>query len=109
MTPALPPADVFKTLSDPTRLSLLERMMREGELTVGALTAGSGVSQPAVSQHLAALKAVRLVRDRKEGRTTHYAADPSGLKPVTDWLSYYAQFWATGFDRLEQFLNQMDQ
>jgi DNA-binding transcriptional ArsR family regulator len=109
MTPSFPTADVFRTLSDPTRLALFERLAREGELTVGELTAGAGVSQPAVSQHLEKLKLVGLVRDRREGRLAHYSADPAGLKPLTDWLAFYAQFWTDKFDALEQFLNRMDQ
>ena len=43
---------LFRTLADPTRRALFERLCREGEQTVGALTAQSGVSQPAVSKHL---------------------------------------------------------
>jgi DNA-binding transcriptional ArsR family regulator len=55
---------IFRTLADPTRRALFERLCREGEITVGALTAGSGVSQPVVSRHLAMLKQAGLVRDR---------------------------------------------
>src|SRR5262249_41375534 len=47
---------LFKTLADPTRRALFERLCREGDQTVGALTARAGVSQPAVSKHLAVVK-----------------------------------------------------
>ena len=109
MTRAFPPADVFRMLSDPTRLALFERLAREGELTVSELTAGAGVSQPAVSQHLEKLKLVGLVQDRREGRLAHYSADPTGLAPLTDWLAFYSQFWTERFDKLEAFLEHMDQ
>ena len=65
---------LFRTLADPTRRAIFERLCREGEQTVGALTARSGVSQPAVSKHLGVLKQAGLVRDRHEGRQTHYSA-----------------------------------
>src|SRR5262245_59838544 len=101
--------EVFRTLADPTRRGLFERQAREGELTVSALTAKAKVSQPAVSQHLAALKLAGLVRDRKEGRTTHYSCAPEGLKPLINWVEHYTQFWADKFDNLEDILRKMDQ
>ena len=109
MRPAFPATDVFRALSDPTRLALFERLAREGELTVSELTAGAGVSQPAVSQHLEKLKLVGLVQDRREGRLAHYSADPAGLTPLTDWLSFYSRFWTDRFDKLELFLKHLDQ
>ena len=62
---------LFRTLADPTRRAIFERLCREGEQTVGALTARAGISQPAVSKHLGVLKQAGLVRDRHEGRQTH--------------------------------------
>jgi DNA-binding transcriptional ArsR family regulator len=100
---------VFKSLADPTRRGLLERLMREGELTVGALHRPSGISQPAVSKHLFVLKEAGLVRERRQGRQTHYSAVPDGLRPVADWMSHYAAFWSGRFDALEDLLNRMDQ
>lgn len=101
--------EVFRTLADPTRRSLFERLSKEGELTVSALTAKAKVSQPAVSQHLAALKQAGLVRDRKEGRAMHYSIAPQGLKPLINWVEYYGRFWVEKFDALEDLLNRMDQ
>ena len=63
---------LFKTLADPTRRAIFERLIRDGEQTVRALTDKSGVSQPAVSKHLNVLKIAGLVRDRHQGRETHY-------------------------------------
>jgi DNA-binding transcriptional ArsR family regulator len=105
----LPPNELFSTLADPTRRALFERLSREGELTVRLLTAHAGVSQPAVSKHLGVLKHAGLVRDRREGRQTHYSARPQGLAPLIDWMSLYGAFWGDRFDRLESLLNRMDQ
>jgi DNA-binding transcriptional ArsR family regulator len=109
MASAAQQTEVFRILADPTRRGLFERLAREGELTVSALTAKAKVSQPAVSQHLAALKLAGLVRDRKEGRTTHYSCAPEGLKPLINWVQHYTEFWADHFDKLEDFLGKMDQ
>jgi DNA-binding transcriptional ArsR family regulator len=100
---------LFKTLADPTRRALFERLCREGETTVGALTAQSGVSQPAVSKHLAVLRHAGLVRDRHEGRQTYCSAHIEALSPLADWTRQMAGFWQSRFDDLEDLLKRMDQ
>src|ERR1041384_6481187 len=92
---------LFKTLADPTRRAIFERLCREGEQTVGALTAQAGVSQPAVSKHLAVLKQAGRGRARREGRQTHYSAQVAALAPLVDWTSRMAGFWQSRFDDLE--------
>ena len=100
---------LFRALSDPTRRGIFERLCREGEKTVGALTAHAGVSQPVVSKHLAVLKTAGLVRDRHEGRQTHYRAEIRALAPLADWTTEMAGFWESRFDALEDLLKRMDQ
>jgi len=100
---------LFKTLADPTRRAIFERLCREGEQTVGALTARAKVSQPAVSKHLGVLKKAGLVRDRQEGRQTHYSAQLGALAPLIDWTSQMTGFWQNRFDQLESLLKRMDQ
>ena len=100
---------LFKTLADPTRRAIFERLCREGEQTVGARTARAGVSQPAVSKHLGVLKLAGLVLDRQEGRQTHYSAQPGALAPLVDWTSQMTGFWESRFDDLEDLLKRMDQ
>ncbi|MBB3460185.1 helix-turn-helix transcriptional regulator [Rhizobium sp. BK377] len=100
---------LFKALADPTRRAIFERLCREGEKTVGILTVGAGVSQPVVSKHLAVLKAAGLVRDRHEGRQTHYSAEIKALAPLADWATEMAGFWEGRFDALEDLLKRMDQ
>ena len=103
------PDTLFKTLADPTRRAIFERLCRDGEQTVGALTARAGVSQPAVSKHLGVLKLAGLVRDRHEGRQTHYSAQLGALTPLIDWTRQMAGFWQNRFDDLEDLLKRMDQ
>jgi DNA-binding transcriptional ArsR family regulator len=108
VTVAATAEDVFRALADPTRRSIFERLVREGEQTVRALTDAAGVSQPAVSKHLRLLKVAHLVRDRPEGRLVHYRAEPEGLATLAGWLKFYAAFWDEKFDRLEALLQRMD-
>ena len=100
---------LFRSLADPTRRGLFERLCREGEKTVGALTAGAGVSQPVVSKHLGVLKRAGLVRGREEGRQTHYSAQLGALTPLVDWTREMAGFWESRLDDLEDLLKRMDQ
>jgi DNA-binding transcriptional ArsR family regulator len=100
---------LFKTLGDPTRRALFERLARGEALTVRALTSHAGVSQPAVSKHLAVLRRAGLVEARPTGRETHYSARPEGLKPLLGWMRHYATFWEERFDALENLLKRMDQ
>ena len=74
-----------------------------------SLTARAGVSQPAVSKHLSVLKLAKLVRDRREGRETHYCAQPRALVPLVDWMNHYGVFWRDRFDRLETLLKKIDE
>jgi DNA-binding transcriptional ArsR family regulator len=100
---------LFRTLADPTRRALFERLCRDGEQTVAALTARAGVSQPAVSKHLGLLREAGLVRFRHAGRQTHYAAEPAALAPLAEWAGEMTGFWQRRFDDLEDLLKRMDQ
>ena len=102
-------AALFRTLADPTRRAIFERLCRDGEQTVAALTIRAKISQPAVSKHLGVLKQAGLVRDRHEGRQTHYSARPGALSPLIDWTSQMTGFWQNRFDKLEDLLRRMDQ
>jgi DNA-binding transcriptional ArsR family regulator len=99
---------IFQALADPSRRAIFESLTR-GEAAVKDLTARFEISQPAVSQHLATLKAAGLVKGRREGRCAYYRVDPRGMKPLIDWIAHYRAFWAEHVDRLEQLLERMHQ
>ena len=80
---------VFAVLGDPTRRAIFERLRRDGPQNVRALTGPSGVSQPAVSKHLAALRQAGLVHGQREGREMVYRIETKGLEPLLDWTSRY--------------------
>jgi DNA-binding transcriptional ArsR family regulator len=99
---------VMRTLADPTRRAVYERVVRADEITVVELTRGSGVTQGAISQHLKSLRLAGLVVERPEGRKVYYRAQPEGLGPLVDWMSHYGVFWRERFDRLRSLLKEID-
>lgn len=73
---------IFKALADETRLRLVRLLAEQtpdGALCVGALARHLGVSQSAVSQHLAVLRAAGLVVDERRGYFVHYRVDRDRL------------------------------
>lgn len=99
---------VFQALADPSRRAIFESLTR-GEAAVKDLTARFDISQPAVSQHLAALKDAGLVNARRDGRHVYYTVDSRGMKPLIDWIAHYRAFWTEHVDRLERLLDTMDE
>jgi len=98
---------IFQALADPSRRAIFVSLTR-GEAAVKDLTARFDISQPAVSQHLAALKDAGLVNGRREGRYIYYRIEPRGMKPLIHWITHYRAFWTTRVGRLEALLERMD-
>ena len=99
---------IFHALADPSRRAIFESLTR-GEAAVKDLTARFEISQPAVSQHLAALKDAGLVTGRRDGRSVYYRVEPRGLEPLIDWIAHYRAFWTDRVGRLERLLEKLDQ
>ena len=97
---------IFHALADPSRRAIFE-LLTTGEAAVKELTARFEISQPAVSQHLAALRDAGLVDGRRQGRFVYYHVEPSGMKPLIDWVAHYRAFWPERVGRLEQLLEDM--
>jgi DNA-binding transcriptional ArsR family regulator len=85
---------VLEALANPTRRLIFERLAK-GAQPVGKLARDLPISRPAVSQHLAALKAAGLVSDHAKGARRIYRIDPNGLAAIRIWLD---QFWTTTLD-----------
>jgi DNA-binding transcriptional ArsR family regulator len=105
--PSAPETDVFRTLADPTRRAVFERLCRH-EMSVSELKAGFDVSQPAISQHLATLRGAGLVSERREGRFAYYRAEPQALGPLVDWVDRYRSFWPERLENLKAVLKEME-
>ena len=99
---------IFQALADPSRRRIFESLTR-GEAAVKELTARFDLSQPAVSQHLAALKEAGLVHGRREGRCVYYRVEPKGLEPLVGWIAHYRAFWSERVDRLERLLERLEE
>jgi DNA-binding transcriptional ArsR family regulator len=97
---------IFRVLADPTRRAVFERLTH-GEATVKQITARFAVSQPAISQHLGALRAVGLVSERRDGRYRYYRVEPGGLKPLVHWIEHYQAFWLDRLKRLKALLEEL--
>src|SRR6187549_1130725 len=99
---------IFQALADPSRRAIFESLTR-GEAAVKDLKSRFDISQPAVSQHLAALTDAGLVNSRRQGRFVYYRVEPRGMKPLIDWIAHYRAFWMEHVDRLERLLEKMDE
>ena len=99
---------VMRSLADPTRRAVFERIVQTDEATVAELTLGSGVSQSAISQHLRSLKEAGLVADRAQGRNVFYRVEQNGLAPLVDWMSHYGAFWRERFADLRTLLKDIE-
>ena len=99
---------VMRTLSDPTRRAVFERIVAADEISVLELTEGSGVTQGAISQHLKSLRLAGLIAERPEGRKVYYRAEPQGLAPLVDWMGHYGLFWRERFANLRTLLKEID-
>ena len=99
---------IFQALADPSRRAIFESLTR-GEAAVKDLTARFDISQPAVSQHLATLKAAGMVNARRDGRNVYYRVQPRGMKPLINWIAHYRAFWMEHVGRLDQLLEKMDE
>jgi len=98
---------VFRALADPTRRAVFEQLTR-GESAVKDLTARFDVSQPAISQHLAALREAGLVTERRVGRNAFYRVKPTGLRPLVNWIEHYQGFWRDRLEKLSLLLEEME-
>jgi DNA-binding transcriptional ArsR family regulator len=100
-------SQVFQVLADPTRRAVFEKLCRQ-EMSVAEITAGFPVSQPAISQHLGALRRAGLVRERREGRRAYYRSEPGGLDPLAAWMERYRQFWPERLQKLKRVLKGVE-
>jgi len=99
--------DIFRALADPTRRLIFEKLA-SGGMNASALREGIGISQPAVSQHLAVLREARLVREQRQGRIKRYEVDPDGVALIAGWLNRYRAYWPARMDALRSVLGEME-
>lgn len=100
--------EIFGALADPVRLSIVERLLDEGEVSAGALAEPFAISKPAISRHIAVLEKAGVVERRVERQFRFFRIRPQAMRNLDDWIRRYRRFWESSFDRLEQLFPQPD-
>ena len=108
MARAATTSDVFNAIAEPQRREILV-LLRAGERPVTELAQVLGISQPGASKHLRVLREVGLVRDRKAGKQRRYGLAADGLRPVHEWTGGFEQQWNERFDRLDEYVQDLEQ
>jgi DNA-binding transcriptional ArsR family regulator len=108
MARAATTSDVFNAIAEPQRRDILA-LLRAGERPVTEVARALGLSQPGASKHLRVLREVGLVRDRQAGRQRLYGLDARGLRPVHERTGGFERFWNESFDRLDAYVQELQQ
>lgn len=99
---ALP--DLFAALGDPTRFAIVERLLKDGEMSAGALQKGTGISPPAVSRHLRVLRSAGILDRRADRQQRIYSVRPAAVESICAWTMSHRKFWESSLHRLEKAL-----
>ena len=102
-------SDVFNAIAEQQRREILVLLRVAGEGSVTELAQELGMTQPGASKHLRVLREVGLVRDRKAGKQRLYALEAGGLRPVHEWAGGFERFWNESFDRLDEYVQGLEQ
>ena len=96
----------FAALADPTRRAILARLTT-GEASVTELAAPFDMSMPAISKHLKVLERAGLIARGRDAQYRPCRLDAGRLKEVAEWVGEYRQFWEQSFDRLDEYLREL--
>ncbi|TAK72175.1 MAG: ArsR family transcriptional regulator [Dehalococcoidia bacterium] len=108
MTTATPDrlTTTFAALADPTRRAILARLA-SGETSVTELARPFRMTLPAVSKHLKVLERAGLIARGREAQWRPCRLEASPLRDVFDWVEHYRRFWEASFDRLDEYLREL--
>jgi DNA-binding transcriptional ArsR family regulator len=96
----------FAALADPTRRAILARLMT-GEVSVTELAEPFDMSLPAISKHLKVLERAGLIARSREAQWRPCRLEAGPMKDASDWLEHYRKFWEQSFDRLDDYLREL--
>jgi len=99
---------VFQALADPTRRSVIERLV-SGPASTSELAEPFDMALPSFMQHLAVLERAGLVTSTKEGRSRIYRLAPAGLERADGWLADQRRLWERRLDQLDDFLSTLEE
>jgi DNA-binding transcriptional ArsR family regulator len=96
----------FAALADPTRRAILARLAR-GETSVKELAQPFAISAPAITKHLKVLERAGLITRSREAQWRPCQLNATPLRDAADWIEHYRRFWDESFDRLDEYLRQL--
>ena len=99
---------VFRAIADPTRRSIMA-MLTKGEQSLGDIASNYDMTRPAVTKHLKILEEGGLIRVRAQGRERLHTLQPEALRTVSDWVSFFDQFWDEKLENLKQAVEADDE
>lgn len=99
-------ANIFAALGDPTRLSLVTKLIDGNSHSINELTDGTQMTRQAVTKHLTVLQNVGLVSKVKDGRESLYELDPEPLKTLQEYLDIIASQWDEALNSLKNFVEE---
>jgi DNA-binding transcriptional ArsR family regulator len=99
-------SDTFSALSDPTRRAILARLA-SGEASVKELTRPFALTQPAISKHLQVLERAGLISRSRSAQRRPCRLEAKPLKQAADWIEHYRRFFTESFDRLDDYLRDL--
>jgi DNA-binding transcriptional ArsR family regulator len=99
-------SSTFAALADPTRRAILARLI-SGETSVTQLAEPFELSMPAISKHLKVLERAGLITRGREAQWRPCRLEAAPLKDVAEWVAHYRRFWAESFDRLDEYLHEV--
>jgi len=99
-------SQTFAALADPTRRAILARLS-EGETTVNELAEPFDISLPAISRHLKVLESAGLISRGRDAQWRPCRIESASLRSIAVWLEHYRRFWDGSFDRMDDYLNEL--
>ncbi len=97
---------LFAALGDPTRFAIVDRLLRDGELSAGAITQIAPLSKPAFSRHLRVLREAGLIDQRISKQHRIYSVRPEAVREISAWVMDHKSFWENSLDRLGAAIEQ---
>lgn len=97
------PSETFAALADPTRRAILARLA-SGEASVTELARPFDMSMPAISKHLKVLERAKLIARGRDAQYRPCRLEAASLKPAADWIGDFLRFWEESFERLDEYL-----
>jgi DNA-binding transcriptional ArsR family regulator len=96
----------FAALGDPIRFAIVERLLRQGQLSAGELQEGTDITAPAISRHLKVLRQAGLLEQSVDKQRRLYSVRPQAVEAISAWTMSHREFWQASLDRLERALDR---